>query len=42
MPNGDIYEGGFKNSKFHGSGSYTSKKSGKKFVGEYVGGLKHG
>ena len=33
-PNGEKYEGDWKNGKYHGQGTYTSK-DGEKFVGEW-------
>ena len=39
-PNGDRFEGDFKDGKFHGSGTYLTR--GGKYVGEFVDGRKEG
>jgi len=41
LPNGDIYEGTYKDGKRHGLGNYRFK-NGAKYVGEYVKNKKHG
>lgn len=42
MPNEDIYDGGFKNGKMDGFGTYTQFNTNKKYEEEYRDGLKHG
>jgi len=40
-PDGDRYEGSFKNDNFHGHGSYEYA-DGSKFIGEFVDGKREG
>ena len=41
-PNGDFYQGGFKNNIINGYGKYYSKKNNTYFEGSYLNGKKHG
>ena len=42
FPNGDIYEGEFRDNQMHGVGSYTYKTSQDIYSGEWVNNKKHG